>query len=184
MDSKLQIISGEFRGRKLKLPDGARPTQNLARGAIFNSLAAMLLEPFSEIHAWDVFAGSGALGLEVLSRYRDSTVIFTDVSDASVRAVMENVRNIDLARYKIDKSDAATRIQKYADQVNLVFVDPPYSEPNLGINFVDALADSGFHGIVVQEVENNVDYTPDATKWQILRDKKYGRARFLIMKKL
>lgn len=184
MNSNLQVISGEFRGRKLKLPDGARPTQNLARGAIFNSLTAMLSEPFSEIHAWDAFAGSGALGLEVLSRYRDSTVIFTDVSDASVRAIMENVRNIDLARYKIDKSDAATRIQKYADQVNLVFVDPPYSEPNLGINFVDALADSGFHGIVVQEVENNVDYTPDATKWQILRDKKYGRARFLIMKKL
>lgn len=184
MNSNLQVISGEFRGRKLKLPDGARPTQNLARGAIFNSLAAMLLEPFSEIHAWDAFAGSGALGLEVLSRYRDSTVIFTDVSDASVRAVMENVRNIDLARYKIEKADAASRVWKYAPRVNLVFIDPPYSEPNLGINFVDALADSGFHGIVVQEVENNLDYTPNATKWQILRDKKYGRARFLIMKKL
>lgn len=186
MDSKLQIISGEFRGRKLKLPDGARPTQNLARGAIFNSLAAMLLEPFSEIHAWDAFAGSGALGIEVLSRYAESTAIFTDISDKSIYTITENINglNIDLARYKIDKSDAATRIQKYADQVNLVFVDPPYSEPNLGINFVDAVADSGFHGIVVQEVENNVDYTPDATKWEILRDKTYGRARFLIMKKL
>ena len=63
MDSKLQIISGEFRGRKLKLPDGARPTQNLARGAIFNMLAEILLEPYTELHVWAAFAGSGALGI-------------------------------------------------------------------------------------------------------------------------
>lgn len=186
MNSNLQVISGEFRGRKLKLPDGARPTQNLARGAVFNMLAEILLEPYTELHVWDAFAGSGALGIEVLSRYAESTAIFTDISDKSIYTITENINglNIDRARYKIEKADAASRVWKYAPRVNLVFVDPPYSEPNLGINFVDALADSGFHGIVVQEVENNVDYTPDATKWQILRDKKYGRARFLIMKKL
>lgn len=184
MNSNLQVISGEFRGRKLKLPDGARPTQNLTRGAIFNSLAAVLLEPLSEIHTWDAFAGSGALGCEVLSRYHNSTVIFTDVSDASVRAITENVRGIDCARYKINKADAATQIWKYASRVNLVFVDPPYSNPELGIRFVDVLADSGFRGIVVQEVESNVDYTPDVTKWTVLRDKKYGRARILILRKI
>ena len=184
MNSNLQVISGEFRGRKLKLPDGARPTQNLTRGAIFNSLTGILVESLSEIHAWDAFAGSGALGLEVLSRYHNSTVIFTDVADASHRAITENVRDIDLARYKIDKSDAATRVCKYAAQVNLVFVDPPYATPELGIGFVDALADSGFRGIVVQEIESNVDYTPSTTKWTVLRDKRYGRARILILRKI
>ena len=183
MNSNLQVISGKFRGRKLKLPDGARPTQNLTRGAIFNSLTGILAEPVSEIRAWDAFAGSGALGIEVLSRYRNSSVIFTDVADASHRAITENVRNIDAARYKIDKTDAATRVREYAQRVNLVFVDPPYANPEFGIGFVDALADSEFRGIVVQEVEANVDYTPDATKWTILRDKKYGRARILILRK-
>ncbi len=184
MDSKLQIISGEFRGRKLKLSGDARPTQNLARGAIFNSLAGILLEPYIKINAWDAFAGSGALGIEVLSRYRDSTVIFTDVSAVSVRAITENVHDIDWARYKIEKSDAASRIWKHAHKVNLVFVDPPYSQPDLGVDFINKLADAGFHGIVVQEIESNVEYTPDATKWEILRDKKYGRARFLILRRI
>ncbi|MBO4672468.1 MAG: RsmD family RNA methyltransferase [Alphaproteobacteria bacterium] len=184
MDSKLQIISGEFRGRKLKLSGDARPTQNLARGAIFNSLAGILLEPFTKINAWDAFAGSGALGLEVLSRYHDSNVIFTDTSPESVHAITENTRDIDWARYKIEKADAASRIWKYAPRVNLVFVDPPYSNPELGMDFVDKLADAGFHGIVVQEIESNVNYAPDTTKWEILRDKKYGRARFLILRKI
>lgn len=183
MDSKLQIISGEFRGRKLKLSGDARPTQNLARGAIFNSLSGILLEPCTKINAWDAFAGSGALGLEVLSRYHNSNVIFTDTSTESVRAITENVRGIDWARYKIEKADAATQIGKYAPRVNLVFVDPPYSNPELGMDFVDKLAGSGFRGIVVQEIESNVEYAPDPVKWDILRDKKYGRARFLILRK-
>ena len=184
MDSNLQVISGEFRGRKSKLPNGARPTQNLARGAIFNSLTATLPGMISKIHAWDAFAGSGALGLEVLSRYRNSTVIFTDISTESVRAITENVRGIDLARRTIDKSNAAIQICKYAHLVNLVFVDPPYDNPDLGIRFVDALADSGFRGIVVQEIEANVYYMPDTTKWTLLRDKTYGRARFLVLHRI
>lgn len=184
MDSKLQIISGEFKGRKLKLSGDARPTQNLARGAIFNSLAGILLESFTKINAWDAFAGSGALGLEVLSRYRDSNVIFTDVSDKSIRSITENVHDIDWARYKIEKADAASRIWKYAPRVNLVFIDPPYSQPELGVEFADKLADAGFRGIVVQEIESNVNYAPDTKKWEILRDKKYGRARFLILRRI
>lgn len=184
MNSNLQVISGEIKGRKLKLSADARPTQNLTRGAIFNSLTGILLEPFTKINAWDAFAGSGALGIEILSRYHDSTVIFTDISPESIRAITENVHDIDWARYKIEKADAASRVWKYAHRVNLIFVDPPYSNPELGIDFVAALTDSGFRGIVVQEIESNVDYTPDTTKWTVLRDKKYGRARILIMKSI
>lgn len=184
MDSNLQVISGEYRGRKLKLSPDARPTQNLARGAIFNSLTGILQDCQDNIHAWDAFAGSGALGIEVLSRFPNSTVVFTDISEKSIRAIQENVRGIDLTRYKIDKSDAASGIGKYAKNVNLVFVDPPYSNSDLGIGFVDALADAGFNGIVVQEIESFVDYMPDSTKWTVLRDKKYGRARILILRKI
>ena len=187
MDSKLQIISGEFRGRKLKLPDGARPTQNLARGAVFNMLVEILLEPYAELHVWDAFAGSGALGIEVLSRYAKSIAIFTDISDKSIYTITENINglNIDLARYKIEKADAASRVWKYAPRVNLVFVDPPYTDAQVGIDFVAQLADAVVKNtVIVQEIEASVEYMPDTSKWQILRDKKYGRARFLIMKKL
>ena len=90
-----------------------------------------------------------------------------------------------MARYKIDKSDAASRVWKYAPRVNLVFVDPPYTDAKVGIDFVAQLADAVVKNtVIVQEIEASVEYMPDTSKWQILRDKKYGRARFLIMKKL
>ena len=186
MDSKLQIISGEFRGRKLCLPAGARPTQNLARGAIFNMLAEVLLEPYTKLDVWDAFAGSGALGIEVLSRYQNSTAIFTDISDVSLRALKTNLDSIkiDWARYKVDKNNAATRIWKHGPGVNLIFVDPPYENAQIGIDFVANLANSVRTGtIVVQEIEKIVSYTPDTTKWDVLRDKTYGRARFLILRR-
>ena len=184
MDSKLQIISGELHARTLRVPHSARPTQNMARAAVFNMLGEILLEPYQKLAVWDAFAGSGALGIEVLSRYNDSTAIFTDVSDDSLNAVRQNVRDIDWARVKIDASDAASRIWKYAPRVNLVFVDPPYEDARVGIDFVAGLADYVAHNtIVVQEIEKVVPYSPDETKWEILRDKTYGRARFLILRR-
>ena len=147
-------------------------------------LAEILLEPFSKLNAWDAFAGSGALGVEVLSRYTGSTVIFTDTSPDAVRAITANVNGIDWARVKIDASDAANRIWKYAPRVNLVFVDPPYEGSRVGIDFVANLADHVVRGtIVVQEIERVVPHSPDETKWEILRDKTYGRARFLILRR-
>ena len=83
MDSKLQIISGRFHGRKLYLPPNARPTQNRARAALFNMLAAGLVNVGDNLCVWDAFAGSGAFGIEFLSRYPNSRVIFTDIDPES-----------------------------------------------------------------------------------------------------
>ena len=184
MDSKLQIISGAYRGRKLVLPDGARPTQNLARGAVFNMLAEILLEPYSKLSVWDAFAGSGALGIEVLSRYPDSTAIFTDTADESLRVVRKNVAPFG-ARATVVNMDAIAAIKKYGAESNIIFVDPPYENADLGVRFIKKLAESVRAGtIVVQEIEKIVPYAPDETKWEILRDKTYGRARFLILRRL
>lgn len=185
MNSKLQIISGKYRGRKLNLPAGARPTQNLARGAVFNMLVGFVYD-WQKITVWDAFAGSGAFGVEILSRCPDATVIFTDMADESIKTVQKNISglNIDWVRYKIDKNDAMERIWKYGPRVDLVFVDPPYANPELGIGFIAKLAERVRRGtIVVQEIESNVPYSPDETKWDVLRDKKYGRARFLILRR-
>ncbi len=183
MDSKLQIISGTYRGRKLALPDGARPTQNLARGAIFNMLAG-ILEPAQKLTVWDAFGGSGALGVEFLSRYPNSTAIFTDLSDESIKTIKRNTVSIAANRICITKSDALHEIKNYAAMANLVFVDPPYENADLGIKFVAKLADVVRPGtVIVHEIEKIVPYFPNKTKWEILRDKTYGRARFLILRR-
>lgn len=183
MDSKLQIISGAYRGRKLVLPAGARPTQNLARGAIFNMLAG-IFGVADKITVWDAFGGSGALGIETLSRYPNAVAIFTDVADESIKVIKNNTKNIAANRIRIVRSDAAKEIKTYAKDVGIVFVDPPYENADLGIKFVYKLADMVRPGtIVIQEIEKIVPYSVDTTKWDVLRDKTYGRARFLILRR-
>lgn len=183
MDSKLQVISGTYRGRKLALPPGARPTQNMARGAVFNMLAG-ILGTDDKITVWDAFAGSGALGIEALSRYANSTAIFTDTSDDSIKVIKKNTNVIAANRVCIVPANAVGEIKKYAAAANLIFVDPPYENARIGVDFIRKLTDVVAPGtIVVQEIEKIVPYAPDTTKWEILRDKTYGRARFLILRR-
>lgn len=182
MESKLQIISGAYRGRKLFLPTGARPTQNLARGAIFNMLAG-ILSPNDKMFVWDAFAGSGALGIETLSRYPNATGVFTDVAPESVRVIRKNLDGFS-QKHTIEQIDATHAIKKYAADADVIFVDPPYDMAETGIKFVEKLAKSVRPGtLVVQEIETNVPYSPNETKWDVLRDKKYGRARFVILRR-
>lgn len=181
MDTKLQVISGSLRGHKLSLPASARPTQNRARLAVFNMLDGIL--DFSRpLVAWDAFAGSGALGIEFLSKYNDSRVIFTDLSTDTTKIILKNLASVNDGRFVVSCADAIACIKKYAPDSDVVFVDPPYENSDLGIRFVKKFGDVARPGtIVVQELEDGVDFVPDAAVWNVLRDKKYGRARFLIM---
>lgn len=182
MNSNLQVISGEFRGRRLTLPPFARPTQNMARGAIFNMLGT-IIPVGDKITAWDAFAGSGALGIETLSRWGNSTAIFTDISDESIKTIRKNTADIAANRIRIIKADATNVVKNYASDVNLIFIDPPYENATVGPDFLTKLANHVRSGtIVVQEIEKIVPFLPDTNKWEILRDKTYGRARFLILR--
>lgn len=178
MDSKLQIISGKWRGRKLNIPVDARPTQNRARMALFNMLESLGIRPN---FVWDAFAGSGAFGIECLSRY-DSNVIFTDKSQDSIKTIQSNLKNI-VGKFSVEKTNAMDVIKKYGSHSDFIFIDPPYSETDIGMGFVQRLfgvVNSGT--ILIWEIENDkFEKIPDS--WDILRDKKYGRARFLILKK-
>lgn len=185
MDSKLQIISGEYRGRKLKLSADARPTQNRTRIAVFNMLCG-ILEDTDNLHIWDAFAGTGAFGLECLSRYHNSNVVFSDLSATSVNVVRENLRSLAVGnRARVVQKDAISLIQSLAPDMDLVFLDPPYADSGLGRLFVKkfmAVAKNG--AILVWEQEDTQSITPDDKDIEILRDKKYGRARFLILRKI
>lgn len=182
MNSKLQIISGKFRGRKLRLSDDARPTQNRAREALFNMLSAGILEPDKKYSAWDVFAGSGALGIEFLSRYINSDVLFTDISDISINTIKKNLADLEVGSFAVvEKGDAISLIPKHAKNKNVFFLDPPYDKSYLGKDFLEKIEKIGKNGLIViweQEVSN---FVYPSEKWAVLRDKTYGRARFLIL---
>ena len=183
MDSKLQIISGKYRGKKLYLPTGARPTQNMARGALFNMLNG-IIDNGRTINVWDVFAGSGAFGLECLSRFNNANVIFTDNSNKSVDAIKKNLVAVS-ENARVDFINALFVVEKYGKTADLIFIDPPYDDFNIGVLFVKKLnkiAKSG--AILIWEFENIHDTPEIDDGWEVVRDKTYGRARFLILRRI
>lgn len=184
MDSKLQIISGRFHGRKLYLPRGARPTQNRARAALFNIMASGLVDADAEFTVWDAFAGSGAFGIECLSRYPNARVIFTDIAPESIKTVRRNLAALDIDNSATtEQIDAAMAVKRYGATADLIFVDAPYDAADVGAAFVRAVTRRVRPGTILiweQEAVNAVS-APDG--WDILRDKTYGRARFLILRR-
>lgn len=185
MDSKLQIISGAYRGRKLRLPPNARPTQNRARIALFNMLDSGILNTAGKFRVWDAFAGSGAFGLECLSRYGGADVVFTDTAPDSIKTVRANLAALGVdARASVSQRDAIGTIGTHAATADLIFVDPPYADSDLGAAFVRRAAGNVRPGtILIWEQDSPRAMAPDENAWEILRDKKYGRARFLILQR-
>ena len=179
MKSNLQIISGKYRGKKLSLPNDARPTQNLARGALFNMLNGII--ETNSIAVWDVFAGSGAFGLECLSRFNNSNVIFTDNAKSSIDAIKKNLDSIK-ENATIEMVDAISVIPKFGEAADLVFADPPYADFGLGLLFVKKLGKVAKTGaILIWEFESAQQTPKIDDAWEVLKDKTYGRARFLFL---
>lgn len=187
MNSKLQIISGRFRGRKLNLPTDARPTQNKARQALFNMLYDVLPDITNKkLLIWDAFAGSGAFGLECISRFDNVNVLFTDIADSSLNTVKKNAAMLGLKdQAKIQKADALQKIPDLAPIADIIFIDPPYNQSNLGADFVcqaSILMKKG--SLLIWEQEKDNFTSPEKIdEFKLLKDKSYGRARFLILVK-
>lgn len=126
----LRIVGGSYRGRRLIAPPGrvTRPTSERVREAIFN-----LATVTEGVTVLDLFAGSGALGLEAMSRGAGH-VTFVDADRASQRAIEMNARAVlgsaVREQFQVIRSDAIAavdRIARRADRFGLVFIDPPYS---------------------------------------------------------
>jgi 16S rRNA (guanine(966)-N(2))-methyltransferase RsmD len=184
MESKLQIISGKYRGRKLALPANARPTQNKARIALFNMLTGLGVRD-SGFVVWDAFAGSGAFGIEWLSRYENANVIFTDISADSFKTVNKNIQSLiptPQSRFIVEMTDAINAIKRHGATADLIFIDPPYADADLAAAFVRKLTPVAKPGaILVWETEAEPSF-PDG--WDVLKYKQYGRARFLILQRM
>ena len=181
MNSKLQIISGRFRGRKLYLPPNARPTQNRARAALFNMLASGIIDVGANIMVWDACAGSGAFGIECLSRYPNARAVFTDTDTESIKTVKRNLGMLNIGvTARVENIDAIAAVPQFGPDADLIFVDAPYDMANIGAVFVDKLTRVVRDGAILVWEQEVGHPAPVPDGWRILRDKGYGRARFLI----
>jgi 16S rRNA (guanine966-N2)-methyltransferase len=125
----LRIIGGTWRGRKLRFPAGAdiRPTPDRVRETLFNWLGAAV----RGARCLDLFAGSGALGLEALSRGA-AQVTFVERDAAAVQALRLLLREWQAGDARVVHADALRYLAGEARPFDLVFLDPPFASPLLG----------------------------------------------------
>ena len=121
----MRIIAGEARGRRLGVPaSGTRPMTGRARESIFSILAPRLVGAT----ILDLYAGSGSLGLEALSRGADG-VTFVEQNRAAIRIIEANVEAVGLGGSVVQGSVSSV-LARLAPIYDIVFLDPPYSDPD------------------------------------------------------
>ena len=134
----MRIVAGKYRGRKLTPPsdDSVRPTTDRIKETVFNILQWNV----EGARVLDLFAGSGALGIECLSRGA-AEVVFADKSPASVALIRQNLKGIE-GSYRVLTADFTGVLRSGEDKFDLIFIDPPYKS-GLGELAVDAAFDLG-----------------------------------------
>ncbi len=169
---KVRIISGSARGLKLLTPDGinTRPTADRVKEALFSSLA----DKISSSLVLDAFSGSGALGIEALSRGARRAVM-TESDPKAFSLCRENLKKARLAdRGEVILTDALSYIDKTSEFFDIIFLDPPYAsglyEPFLK-KAEKHLAPGGI--IIVEYEEKNLPVIPGF--YSVTKEKKYGR---------
>lgn len=122
----MRIISGEWRGRKLVAPkgDATRPTADRTRETLFSMLVSRLGD-FEGLQVADLFAGSGALGLEALSRGA-ATCLFVEQDRPALDAIRANITALGARDKARVEAGSATQLRAATQPLDLIFADPPY----------------------------------------------------------
>ena len=125
----MKIISGSFKGRPIKISkeNSFRPTLSRIREDVFNLLEHnnILNVNFKDSVFYDLFCGSGSIGIEALSRGAKK-VIFNDIDNLNIQSVKNFLIKTELDNYEIYNNDAFTNKGLISEEVNIVYIDPPY----------------------------------------------------------
>jgi 16S rRNA (guanine966-N2)-methyltransferase len=181
----VRIVSGEFRGKALAAPPGeaTRPTSDRARQAIFNILEHAAWSPgVRGRRVIDLFAGSGALGFEALSRGADFC-LFVETDEAARGAIRDNVENLGglFGKTRVHRRDATDLgVKPGADgpAFDLVFMDPPYAR-GLGEVALAKLAGGGWlaEGAIIAFERGASEAPFEVVSFMPLDVRDYGAAR-------
>jgi len=174
---QIRIIGGQWRGRKLPVPNvqGLRPTTDRVRETLFNWLAPSL----AGAHCLDCYAGSGALGLEALSRYAGvATLIEMDKNVA--RQLQKNLDLLKADHGQVINANTLNVLAQPGKPYHIVFVDPPFRKGLLEetLRLLEQngwLADEALI-YVESEVENGLPVVP--TTWALHREKIAGQVAY------
>lgn len=179
----LRIIAGEWRGRKLAVPQGdaTRPTADRTRETLFSMLVSRL-GSFEGLAVADLFAGSGALGLEALSRGAASA-LFVEQDAPAIRAIRSNISALQVQSRCDVKAASVLTLGIAKAPLDVVFLDPPYGT-GAGAVAIDKLVRLGWIGestwVCLETAANEI---PNVRSCVVDAERKVGKALITLMKK-
>lgn len=178
----MRVISGSARGLKLNCPTGinTRPTLDRVKEALFS----MLLPYLNGAAVLDLFAGSGALGIEALSRGADKSY-FVDNSDIAIDCIKQNVS---AAKFDgssiISKMNAEHFLKNCNEKFDIIFLDPPYAKgmyENM-LRLIDENKCLSEDGIIIAEWDFEIGFSVNLYSFEVIKEKKYGRVGITVLK--
>ncbi|WP_165090212.1 16S rRNA (guanine(966)-N(2))-methyltransferase RsmD [Neisseria yangbaofengii] len=173
--NQVRIIGGTHRGRKLafRSADGLRPTPDMVREKLFNWLG----QDLTGKTVLDLFAGSGALGLEAASRHA-KRVVLVDNHRQTLQSLQQNARELGLAQVETVFSDGLSFLKNQSGQFDVVFLDPPFAWQQWGDLFV--LLQSHLKNNAMVYIEAGL--LPAKPEWLVqYRDGKSGMSCFQLL---
>ena len=180
--NRLRIIGGEWRGRKLAFPDlpELRPSPDRVRETLFNWLRDII--PGSR--CLDLFAGSGALAFEALSRGAEE-VEMVDQHPAVVAQLKEHVQGLKTSRARVVQADALTLLRGPQRPFDIVFLDPPF-QSRLLAPCMELLAAGGWlapSAWIYVETDRRTPLPPLPAAWAVWRHKEAGQVGYYLLKR-
>jgi len=181
----MRVIAGSAGGIHLTVPQrGVRPTMDRVKAAIFSSLADQVIDA----PILDLFAGSGGLGIEALSRGAAS-VLFVEEDRQSIRAIEKNLAKTNL-RGRVRQQDVFEFLRRssFAERFRIIFADPPYEKTKAGEHFTEELLANAAlaqllepGGVFVLE-KRPAERIPETELWNVIRAKTYGATEVLFLR--
>jgi 16S rRNA (guanine966-N2)-methyltransferase len=178
----MRIVAGEWRRRQLKAPPGeaTRPTADRTRETLFNMLASRL-GSFEELTVADLFAGSGALGLEALSRGA-ANCLFVEQDAAAIRALRANIAALRAQPRAAVQAGSVLSLAPARESYDLLLLDPPYGS-GAGAVALDRLTRLGWIGpATVIVLETAKDEPVQVKALEIEAERTVGSARLTLLR--
>ena len=178
----MRITTGKFRNRKLHMPKGIRPTQDKVRKAVFD-----ILGDISDLTFLEIFAGSGAVGFEALSR-GIAQLTLVESNHNSIVAIKRNIALLNATAcilYHLEADKAVKLLSLDKKSFDIIFIDPPYLKDMAKkilqtLEAYDILSPNGL--IVVQH--SKLEQLPkDGLKFSLIKEAKYGDTWLSIFRK-
>jgi 16S rRNA (guanine966-N2)-methyltransferase len=181
--SVIRIIAGRWKGRRIAIvADGIRPTGDRVRETLFN----WLMPHIHDARCLDLFAGTGALGIEALSRGAGS-VVFAERNRPAAKAIRDTLKDLagdeEYARTEIITSDALKLDLGAKGPFDIVFLDPPFDGPHLQdlctlLEESNALALSAH---IYMEMDRRQDLPELPTSWAVSKEQTAGQVRYALV---